>query len=917
MIRRTATRNLLRGEREVDYLQAEQVRTVADALPVECLDAPEGLLAVHVNGGPRLPRSAWSDTLLADGDELAIALLPGDPGTLVVAAVTVIISAWQIYDATRRAKIQAHHATRRAASRSKQMQDSPTYGFGGIVNTINPGGPIAILFGRHRVGGQVILGNPIAGTIDLKIAIGEGQLNGREVGSVEINGKPIGKYPAVTVREAAGTIAGTSFSSLFGTSASLVTARSTPRRSTDTNVIGTPPNAGAYWYGNDVSFYGTAQIGQGGTHPTASIKRTSNGSGGTVGEVDGFSVQVAINSGVPVFNRAVNGVAAISLDVEYRTPIGGGAFTSAGAFNLGPFRVLGGNAGSVVLSGRFKVGPLALAQYDTRVTVNAGNSTLVADDGAAVTLNTALAIDMQPLLEFQEFDRLEPGLAVLGIEGLPAASVGGALPTVTSIWEGRILADIATVGPPATFTSESYTGAAAGYTRGQNPALVILDLLRNIRYGIGGELDIDNDVDLNSIIDARNFCDELVPRGLGATGTVAPWGTVIESGTADGDIGAADQFDTTQSGVDFTATVKTDDTLRMLTGSNQGTYRVGAVLDANSLRLTTHTPPFASVSLTIEAGNDWEIQATERRCLTDFYFDGVSNIWDAIASIARTNRLGVVWSSGKLKLVPDDDRSGVIAQRFHMGNLESFSQQFNGDQSSNRVEVQFLDAEKNWEQALTQYEDPQQLIDRTEPVKTMVEAYGVTRRSQALRLAKYHWLSNRLEREMIEFEVDATALTLEWGDVIEVVHDAVREVGQGVTMPSGRVREVIGDVVVLDDWHTFDLTSFGQVVVVQRSDTDGTIQIDVPLSDDGLKIDRFDPGGWGAYTPQPGDLWHHQITLVDSALPDLWKVTSLTLSQDHRRKVQAVRHNPDMYERRSTNAGVWIEDAPLSETDPV
>jgi hypothetical protein len=924
VIRRTLVHDPLRGEqgREIDTIPFGAGMTLADALPVACFEPgiPLDRLAISHNGGIVL-RPDWATVQLGPGDHVGGQILPGDPGTLIITAITVVISAWQIYDATRRAKIQGHHAARRAASRAKQMQDSPTYGFGGIVNVVNPGGPIQVLVGRHKVGGQVIMGEPQGGTIGMKIGISEGRCHGYESGSAEINGKPISKYPNVNILSAPGIDAGTSFGNLFSIGGSLVMqaglTSGIPPLGTGVNSLVTGgQNAGAYWWGNGTFWSGTgAIIGNGVTNPLSQTKPTGNTSGAVTGDIDAFATSIAINSGASVFNRAVNGTALLSFDVEHRTPQGGGAFTSTGTMTLGPFRVIGGASPGVIISNIFKSGLLALAPYDVRVTLNVGNSTLVADDGAAVTPHNNLALSLQPLLEFRQFDRTNPGLAVLGVQGIPSAAVGGVLPNVTSIWEGVQVANITAVGPPGTFGTPTYTSATiAGYTQGQNPALVILHILRNLRFGVGGQLDENDDIDLQTFVDSRDFCDELVPRGLGIQTTDAPFGAVIESGSGDGDVSAADQFDTTQVGVDFTETVKIDDVIRLTSGLNQATYRVGSVIDANSLRLTTATAPFQTVTLTIESGIDWEIQATERRSIIDYYFDGVTNVWDAVSAIARTARLAVVWTSGKIQLVADDDRGGVIAQRFHMGNLEKFTMQITGEQTSNRVEIQFLDAAKNWEQALAEFEDPDQLASRLQIVRTGLEAYGITRRSQALRLAKYHWISNRLERVVIEFECDATALTLVWGDVLEVLHDAV-DTGAGRTLPSGRIRDVQGTTLIFDDWHTFP-SSEGQRLIIQRSDTDASHVIPIPGGQQDLKTDRFTGLTFGAYTPVPGDLFHQQLAVIDSPLPNLYKVVSITLTEDHRRKIRAVKHNPTMFNFDSLSAGDWIENAPLAESEP-
>jgi len=1001
--------------REVTQQPFRPGATVADYLPAECHD-PEAhpVLAVCHNARV-LPAEAWAAAELRDGDHISVMIRPGVE-TVILLVVTAIVTAWQIYDASRRGKIRAHHAARRAHAAAQQMGDSPTYGWGGITNVVQPGGPIQVLYGGpQRLGGQYIKAWPIHGNLDMILGISEGEVEGLVAGTVEINGKPEAMYSSASFAHQVGTNAQAGLGIFAGPSLMYVGVGFTAGGLS--NPSG-PANGGWYWGpGSSSQWTGTLNgiMDDSGSKPTKP----------TVLAVDGYEINLfqsrgtaPINPPLAVVSPAVNCTIVWQFDVRERT-LPSGSFAAIRTFRTQPMTYING-----VTTGKsfaLKVSGLAVSRYEVEITLNVGASTVVAAPPGTTIDDTARSGVLwiaRSLGEFLDFDRVHPGLATLGVEGLPAATTGGLLPTVTSVWEGRKIRDIIDPAAPATFTAEAYADTAGGrprgWVQGQNPALVILDIMTNDRYGAGEYIDEDLDLDLASFVEARNFCDELVSRGLDAinplqrgyakmlfdaltdvnsgteeitvtahgfvdgdkvtyndeggttivgltdlatyyvnvtgvntvtlhaTRQAALAGTGITNITAgvsenhslleanNGGISVSNQFALPAgSTVDFTdGSVKVDDTLKLLDGLNIDSYRVATIIDAQTMRITETAPPFADVVLTTESAVSWEIENTERRCLVAMYFDGVTTLWDAVESIAKPARLAVVRSNGKIALLSDDGGPGnssttvIPVQVFGMGNLENFKVERMGGIVANRVEVQFLDEQKNWEQAITAFEDDE-ISSSTKTlriVRTQTEAFGVTRRSQATRIAKYHWVSNRLERELVEFETDAVALPLQWGDVIQVLHDAYPIYGLEADATgelqtravSGRIRDVQGNVVILDDWYTWQ-AGYDRFNV-QRSDTDALEFLGiVPVTGD--KVDRLTLGPFGGYTPVPGDVFTTVGSFVDDAGPSWYRVTDITRTEDHRRRVQAVTFDPRMFFEDATTPELFVDRIALSEIE--
>ena len=100
--------------------------------------------------------------------------------------------------------------------------DEPTFSFEGIRTTIGPGNVVPVIYGRHRVGGQLLsaavqqamtvvdtqgpgsrqqveaLSAPP--TLTMLLALGEGPIAAIDTDSIEINGQPIANFPGRTAR---------------------------------------------------------------------------------------------------------------------------------------------------------------------------------------------------------------------------------------------------------------------------------------------------------------------------------------------------------------------------------------------------------------------------------------------------------------------------------------------------------------------------------------------------------------------------------------------------------------------------------------------------------------------------------------------------------------------------------------------
>lgn len=167
-----------------------------------------------------------------------------------------------------------------------------------------------------------------------------------------------------------------------------------------------------------------------------------------------------------------------------------------------------------------------------------------------------------------------------------------------------------------------------------------------------------------------------------------------------------------------------------------------------------------------------ELVGGEPRFRLDQVIDYNQSSLDTIQSILMTFRAFLVYSDGKLKL--QVERSQVPTQVFNMNNIvaDSFTyQQTSRRDSPNRIAVEHVDKTDDWKPTRTIYDNEIDQEERGTILEKSIRLYGVSRPSQAGRMARfYHDLIWRCSTTC-EFRAGIDAISCEVGDVIKVSHD--------------------------------------------------------------------------------------------------------------------------------------------------
>ncbi len=328
------------------------------------------------------------------------------------------------------------------------FENSQTYTWDGIQNIYGENEPVPVLFGRHRVGGNVIAGFVSGDTTEglqtnkylhLLFAVSEGEVWGIEPDSIMIDGNRLADYDSdARVYYTTGT-ASQDLSS-FGDSFSKIRRR--------------------YLFSSKRLSYNTAF--------PYTLKESA----------DSALITIAFPA---LFDTEKDGD-IVSKTVKIRlefAPADSTEWTIAAEFDCSAAAKSSSEFDYLM---KFP----AVSNWKIRVTRLSEEITEITASGDSYLKAVEEIIDAR--INYKH-------TAVLGIVLKATDKISGSIPTVTSVWKGRKVADVRTM----LVTEEAY----------RNPANLVYDLLRNARYALGRKISSEN-IDVVSLREFADYCDETV-----------------------------------------------------------------------------------------------------------------------------------------------------------------------------------------------------------------------------------------------------------------------------------------------------------------------------------------------------------------------------------------------------------------------
>lgn len=698
---------------------------------------------------------------------------------------------------------------------SGDQSGSATYGFSGISNSTRVGTPIGVVYGTHRVGGQVI-GLSVktrddTDTLDMLIAVSEGPI--QSIADVQINGQPIANFQNTTA---------------------------------DTRLGEASQNTISFFGDGSVSTFTSSAL----LSPTFATY-TTNGS-----QLTAIEVKIEFPGGLFTLDDAGNFTGkSVTIETQYK-------LHTAGTYTAGP-TVTYTEAKRSYLRRIIRIDGLTPGQYDVQVrrTNAETTSSREADQCYRAAINECTS------------DRFTyPYTALIGVEAMATNQLSGGVPTITALAQGvkvRIFS-----------TTTAYTTAYSA-----NPSWIVLDMLTNERYGLG------------RFLAAQKWSQGTVSVTNGST-------TVTGSGTGW-----------------TTANVLAGDRLEV---AARGRYMTVSAVDAGTQTITLTSAWTGATSsgnaytirrddLDLQSFIDWAAfcdqqiptadGGTETRCETNIVFDADrQTVWDQVVKLCSLGQAFPVMMGTYLKIKTLKAESAV--QLFTMGNIvkNSFEEVFLPlRERSNLFEVSYLNEDNNYQSDMVVLEDPLLFTNSEQARRQSISALGVTRMTEAARLARRYQNLNRYVTRTISFEVGLDAVACEPGDVIKFSHD-VPQWGYSGRVASGST----ANTVVLD--HAVTLTA-GKTYEILVRHADDSFELKTVSNSAGTYTTLTIPDSWLA-TPAASDLFAFGETSI-STKP--FRVTAIERTQDLTAKLTAVEYDARVYDDSAVSVGAVLNYSALSD----
>lgn len=291
----------------------------------------------------------------------------------------------------------------------------------------------------------------------------------------------------------------------------------------------------------------------------------------------------------------------------------------------------------------------------------------------------------------------------------------------------------------------------------------------------------------------------------------------------------------------------------------------------------------------------------EERCMFDGVFDGANgSAWDRLLQIGATARASFVVVGDLLKVKVEKPRAPV--QLFTMANIResSWRQEWVSDTlRPTRFEIVYLNADRDYSRDDEGVDDEdaiaQGLPQRTKSISRM----GITRRSQALREARFALNLFKL-KQVISFEADIDAVTAEVGDLVQVAHDVP---AWGF---SGRLSADSADNEEVKLDRAVSIVSGESYEVIVRHPDDDKESLVVVASPGDYAAGAAIAVAAASEIPSKGSIY--AFGRVNASTQTI-KLTSITTNSDLSRSLSGI-----VYDERIHNDGIGILDTlPISE----
>jgi predicted phage tail protein len=402
-----------------------------------------------------------------------------------------------------------------------------------------------------------------------------------------------------------------------------------------------------------------------------------------------------------------------------------------------------------------------------------------------------------------------------------------------------------------------------------NPAWVFYDLITNTRYGLG-DIVTGALVDKWTLYSIAQYCDGLVPTGLGLSGVVK--GSI--SGTT---------LTITNAGILNSIGVGT-----IVTGFGIEECSITALGTATG-SVGTYT---ISKSQTVVAGSSINIiiDDAEPRFTCNLYLQTREDAYKVVSNLASIFRGMVFWSTGLVTASQDAPKS--VDAVYTAANVIDGTFTYTGTSAKTRHNVVLVswNNPKNGYAIEIEYVQDEASILQNGIIQTEISAMGCTSQGQAHRLGKWLLYTEQNETETVSFKTGLDGLLSQPGDIIQT-QDPFRS---GIRL-GGRVSSVVYNTgtsisVTIDNPIKFEA---GKTYTALFTKDDGTI-ITLPLSNilDYQEQSVLIANTALSFTIPVGSVW--VVSVSDLALQS-WRVVSISEPSKGIMEITALSYNAEKF----------------------
>ena len=371
-------------------------------------------------------------------------------------------------------------------------EGSPTYGWDGVQTIQEVGVPLAVVYGEHKIGGNIInqflRDDGDKNYLNILLGLCEGEIE--SIDDIEINNNPSVNFSGIDMIKRYGT-----------NNQSLIPNFEDLHNIYPISVNLTKDNPYVYTMVDS--------------------------------DVEGFEIHLRLNNGL---YQQSGGGGISSWSVTYRVEYK--LHTDPTYIDLGETIISGKSRSSVRRI--FRKEGLAPGQYDIRVTRTSDDSTLD-------PLKQGDLMWFQ-LDELKTDDLIYPNTVLLGLKLLATDQLSGSMPNITCVVKGKLVTvpDIRNAGTPVDWDDYYWDGSdyrlllddtllawdGVTFTNKYcaNPVWCLKDFITNARYGLGEFISSAN-LDNASLLEMSQYCEEKVADGKGGFEKRFRMDVVIDSNT--------------------------------------------------------------------------------------------------------------------------------------------------------------------------------------------------------------------------------------------------------------------------------------------------------------------------------------------------------------------------------------------------